>query len=221
MTALKSAMRAGYRRLARSRFAPILHLSPIRRVHEWLTATRVSDADVVGIVRLLGDARVEATLLGGWACDALLGRQTREHGDVDLLVQEADSDRALMTLEREGFERIYTFDSPLLAARVVELTDHRTRRCASLHFADLDSRDPSGFQGLLRARLADAGFATGELFEPGVVAGRQVTCLSAPAQLVLRILCPPSESRRRDLELLSSRFSLPVPDPGGPVTNAA
>ena len=38
----------------------------------------------VGILEQLRDHRVDGCVGGGWAVDALLGRQTREHADLDL-----------------------------------------------------------------------------------------------------------------------------------------
>jgi len=219
--AVKAAVRIVYRRVARSPLAPILRLPPLRRVHGRLTATRVDATDVVEITSLLRGAGAEVKLLGGWACDALLGKQTREHGDVDLLLRDADREQALQTLEQAGFERIYTFDSPPLAANVVELTDHRLRRCASLHFTDLSSDEPWGFRGILRARLSEAGFDPDEQFATGTVGGREVDCLSPPAQLVLHSLHEPNETQRRDMQLLKTRFSLGTSSGDDAVSDAA
>lgn len=43
----------------------------------------------------LDEAQVAWWLLGGWGVDALVGRQTREHRDLDLAVDRSDWDAAL------------------------------------------------------------------------------------------------------------------------------
>jgi lincosamide nucleotidyltransferase A/C/D/E len=58
--------------------------------------------DVVDVLDRLEAAGVEASLAGGWAIDALLGRTTREHGDLDLAIDADDIDRAIDALEAAG-----------------------------------------------------------------------------------------------------------------------
>jgi lincosamide nucleotidyltransferase A/C/D/E len=57
---------------------------------------------VVAVVDALRGAGVDATIAGGWAVDALLGRMTREHDDLDLAVDADDVDRALEVLAGLG-----------------------------------------------------------------------------------------------------------------------
>ncbi len=49
--------------------------------------------DVLEIVRRLDDAGIEWWIHGGWGLDALLGRETRPHDDLDLAVRRADVER--------------------------------------------------------------------------------------------------------------------------------
>ncbi len=46
----------------------------------------ISADDVVDVLDRLAAARIDAAVAGGWAVDALVGRVTREHGDLDLAV---------------------------------------------------------------------------------------------------------------------------------------
>jgi lincosamide nucleotidyltransferase A/C/D/E len=50
-------------------------------------------ADVVEILGWLGAASVDVWLDGGWGVDALVGEQTREHKDLDLIVRDAHEQR--------------------------------------------------------------------------------------------------------------------------------
>jgi lincosamide nucleotidyltransferase A/C/D/E len=49
--------------------------------------------------------------MGGWGVDALVGRQTRPHHDVDLLVEVADLERLRLCLIALGFALKYTWDA--------------------------------------------------------------------------------------------------------------
>jgi lincosamide nucleotidyltransferase A/C/D/E len=60
---------------------------------------------VTRIIRLLDERGVPAWLDGGWAVDALLGRHTRVHDDVDLIVPLDDLDAAESVLGEAGFAR--------------------------------------------------------------------------------------------------------------------
>jgi lincosamide nucleotidyltransferase A/C/D/E len=61
--------------------------------------------EVIGIIRLLEECGVPAWLDGGWAIDALLGRETRGHEDVDLILPFDDLDAAELAMGNAGFAR--------------------------------------------------------------------------------------------------------------------
>ena len=63
---------------------------------EWAEAVEVLDA--------LDAAGVTWWVAGGWGVDALAGRQTREHRDLDLLVDASTCEVGLTTLARLGYE---------------------------------------------------------------------------------------------------------------------
>ena len=44
--------------------------------------------DVCEILEMLSEASVKVFLDGGWGVDALIGRETRIHNDIDLFVEE-------------------------------------------------------------------------------------------------------------------------------------
>lgn len=54
--------------------------------------------------RWLAEEGIQAWVSGGWGVDAIAGRQTRPHQDLDLLVAIDDGDRARTILEAHGFE---------------------------------------------------------------------------------------------------------------------
>ena len=49
-------------------------------------------------------AGVEVWLDGGWAVDAALGRQTRSHRDVDIILRTSDLEKLREVLQHRGFE---------------------------------------------------------------------------------------------------------------------
>jgi len=54
-------------------------------------------------VHALQHAGIDVWLDGGWGVDALLGRQTREHADLDVVVALADVEAITHVLSQRGF----------------------------------------------------------------------------------------------------------------------
>jgi lincosamide nucleotidyltransferase A/C/D/E len=89
-------------------------------------AALVTGADVVEILARLEAAGVEVWVDGGWGIDALIERETRAHGDLDLAVGREDLDALRAVLAHAGFEHA-TDAWPGLPARLV-LRDARGRQ---------------------------------------------------------------------------------------------
>ncbi|MCD5316458.1 nucleotidyltransferase domain-containing protein [Kineosporia babensis] len=113
---------------------------------------------------------------GGWGVDVLVGRQTREHRDLDLALDARFEDLLVGRLETLGY-RVETDQRP---ARV-ELAAPG-RRWVDLH--------PVVFDDAGEGRQADlhGGFFVypREAFASGHLAGRRIPCLSARQQRIFR-----------------------------------
>src|SRR5262245_55094904 len=59
---------------------------------------------VLAVLATLEQASVKVWLDGGWGVDALLCQQTREHGDLDLIVSSLDVHTLREALRARGFE---------------------------------------------------------------------------------------------------------------------
>jgi Aminoglycoside-2''-adenylyltransferase len=59
--------------------------------------------DVIRVLDALDEAGVRHWVGGGWGVDALAGRQTRAHRDLDLNIDAADLDRGLAALGLLGY----------------------------------------------------------------------------------------------------------------------
>jgi lincosamide nucleotidyltransferase A/C/D/E len=78
----------------------------------------VGEDDVLSVVHCLQERGLELRLDGGWGVDALFGRQTRKHGDLDLVVAQADVNPAEQALHSLGYGHDASAD-PGLPARFV------------------------------------------------------------------------------------------------------
>ena len=67
--------------------------------------------DVAKIVNLFDQNQLIFQVDGGWGVDALLGRQTRRHGDLDIAMQHQDVQRLRNLLSLQGYKDIPRDDS--------------------------------------------------------------------------------------------------------------
>ena len=164
-------------------------------------------SDVLHTVDLLAGAGVRVWLDGGWGVDALLGEQTREHDDLDIVVPIPDADAARRALEAAGFAIV---EDEATAQFVARAADDRRVDVHTVAFDD----EGAGWQRLAdggRWRYPPKGFA-GE----GWVVGRRVACLTAEVQILCHTGYDPDDGDRRDVALLAARFGLVPPAPYGP-----
>ncbi|WP_254047083.1 nucleotidyltransferase family protein [Prevotella sp. P4-98] len=70
--------------------------------------------DACEILEMLSEASVKVFLDGGWGVDALIGRETRIHNDIDLFVEKKDYGKAISVITWKGYREVvmdYTTDS--------------------------------------------------------------------------------------------------------------
>ena len=81
--------------------------------------------DVLAVVRALEHARLWFCLDGGWGVDALAGRETRSHDDLDLVLDRHDVARAEAALQSLGYRHDRTAVPGLPARHVLRSRDGR------------------------------------------------------------------------------------------------
>lgn len=166
--------------------------------------------DVVEVVVALRSAGSTCVLAGGWGVDALVGRRTRRHADLDLAVDDgspAPATAAGRALEAIGFGLVRCDVLPGAYFADRRLYEDRWGRLVDLHPAHVGLGDD-------RAALPGVPVLDGGSVVTGTVGGRPVACLSAGEQSASRRGYPPRDVDRRDLRLLGV---LARPRPGSPL----
>lgn len=215
VAAVRPLLGALYRALSsrRSPLGPLLRAPLVERARQRANTTVVGADDVIDLLARLREAGVEAWLIGGWGVDALLGEQTRSHGDLDLVVEAPRLGAAQEALERAGFRVEHEAPAGRWLSVHVQMID-RMRRSVSLHPADMPAWSAPGGPGSLRQAARELGLGeAGDLVTGGRVGGRDVAALSPGAQIVLRCGYEIRERDRRDVALLCERFDLSLPAP--------
>lgn len=150
--------------------------------------------DLLAVLDALAQARCRTWVGGGWGVDALAGRQTRPHRDLDLAVDANHEGAAIEALGLLGFV-VETDWRPVRVELVAEAS-----RWVDLH--------PVVFDGGGNGRQADVDGGHFEYprgcFTAGSISGVAVPCLSVDQQLRFHAGYPPRDNDRHDLALLHS-----------------
>lgn len=152
----------------------------------------MSAAEVGVVLDALEDAGCRVWLEGGWGVDALVGRQTRPHRDLDLAIDAQQEAGALASLERIGY-RIETDWRPTRVELVAP-----GRGWVDLHPVAFDAAGDGvqiGPEGETYDYPAD-GFTT------GTIGGRVVGCVTAVQQVAWHSGYELRDVDRADLEQL-------------------
>lgn len=144
---------------------------------------------------------VSASVDGGWGIDALVANETRLHEDLDLVVALADVPAIESALAPLG---LATAEDHLPVRFVMR---DATGAQVDLHTVTFDE-EGGGVQpqpGGGSFRYPPEGFVSGR------IAGEEVSCISAPVQILCHLGYEPTAKDARDVLLLCRHFELPVP----------
>jgi lincosamide nucleotidyltransferase A/C/D/E len=160
--------------------------------------------DVLAFLELTDRLGATIWLDGGWGVDACLGRQTRQHSDLDIALQQKDLDVVVDALRRNGYADVPRGDSRpwnfVLGDDAGRLVD--------FHVVVLDL-DGNGIYGPAENGLM---YPSDALTGLGSVGGRTVRCIS-PAWLVrFHTGYDVDDDDWADVSALCAQFGLPVPD---------
>jgi len=165
----------------------------VQSTKEWVF--RVYERDVLQVLDALDAASVPVWLSGGWGVDALLGGQTRRHGDLDLLLRsEGDIPAAVDALAGIGIDTVDTSAVGGLWMPVMVQVRDRARRVV-----DLLPVDPATLP-------SDEPYAT------GMLGGRPVPCLAPDVQVAFHLGYRPRSTHRRDVRRICARYGLTPPE---------
>lgn len=155
------------------------------------------------VYELLDQNSVRCWVMGGWGVDALLGRVTREHKDLDLLVLLSDLPRYAEVVQDRGFQRklewsenqpieveAMHFDSAFVDA-------HSDGREIDVHIIDVD---PEGAAILFHRDPWP--LPPDALSGMGTIEDATVRCVSRAAQIAMHSGYELPEKHREDVHLL-------------------
>ncbi|WP_327371822.1 nucleotidyltransferase domain-containing protein [Streptomyces sp. NBC_01217] len=155
--------------------------------------------DVLSVLERLQQAGLAAWIGGGWGIDALIGEQTREHRDLDLMFRDDHEADVVELLNDAGF--VETLDWRPVRF-VVTALDGREIDLHPLAFAP----DGSAVQASTDAEHPFVYPAS--CFVTGTIGGLVVACLSAEQQAYFHQGYEPADRDRHDMARLRETFGI-------------
>lgn len=159
---------------------------------------RMTAEDVLEFVHMGREEQIIICLDGGWAVDALLGRQTRPHDDLDIAVEHRHVPRLRRLLEQKGYKDVPRDD---------------TRDCNFVmgdddgHLVDFHSYTFDE-DGRLVFGLA---YPPDSLNGQGMILGEPVCCITPEWLVKFHTGYPVDGNDFHDVRLLCKKFDLPIP----------
>lgn len=160
----------------------------------------IGERDAIQLIDLAKSHGIEVRIDGGWGVDALLGRQTRPHNDIDLFLEKRHGAAFTGLLRRAGFAEIR---EPYTTADHTVWRDS-CGRIVDLHLFEFGADGTYRFEGV--------SYPADTFGEEGRIAGRKVRCIPPAEQVAFHLGYEPDQNDRQDVRLLCERFGLPVPE---------
>jgi lincosamide nucleotidyltransferase A/C/D/E len=155
--------------------------------------------DVLSALALLRQAEVDVWVGGGWGIDALIGEQSREHRDLDLMHRQDQEAAMMAALSSAGFVETLNW-RPIRF--VVTAPDGREIDLHPLVFADDGSAVQASPEPECPFRYPSSCFVS------GTIKGTTVPCLSAEQQVYFHQGYEPRGRDRHDMAQLRRVFGI-------------
>ena len=173
------------------------HMKPSERFEPKSDADMSGDV-VVQLLQLFEQHGIEVVVDGGWGVDALLGEQTRSHGDLDIALPHKDVPKLRALLETRGYRDVPRDD---------------TRDCNFVmgddqgHEIDFHSYTFDAYGKL----VFGVEYPFDSLTGAGSIQGYPVKCISAEWLVKFHSGYELDENDYRDVSALCERFGLALP----------
>jgi len=165
----------------------------------------LSAHDAVVLCELLEQHHIRYLVMGGWGVDALLGRETRPHKDLDLLVLLGDLPTLWDLFHERGFTQRWVWEEN----RWVD-GESGERWPTAFVVADGAGRELDVHvigiapDGAIVQHYDTPWPFPAAIAEQGSIAGAVVPCVSKQTQLAMHTGYPLPDGHLRDLELLQA-----------------
>jgi lincosamide nucleotidyltransferase A/C/D/E len=135
---------------------------------------------------------------GGWCVDALIGRQTREHADLDIAVHRKDNAKLRRLLENDGYNEVIRSDS----SEFMYVMEDETGISVDIHTFEYDDNGKN---------IYGIEYPFGSLTGTGIIDGQEVNCIDPEFMFRFKTRYEPKEKDIQDVRALSEKFGFELP----------
>ena len=157
----------------------------------------MNENEAVDLLKKSSLIGVEVWITGGWGVDAILGRQTRPHNDIDFFIQKKDTAEFIQMLSSNGYHETKK------ESEDQQVWCDSCDRVVDLHFFE--------FVGNGTLRFENEIYPLDIFNGNGRIGGITVRCLTAEAQVKYHQGYEYKEKDIQDVLLLCRTFGLPIP----------
>ena len=140
---------------------------------------------------------------GGWGVDALLGEQTRQHGDLDIVIQLSDLPMLRSLLEARGYRDKRRDDTSAWNFVLADDLGHEI----DVHVIVLDETGNGIYGPFENGQLYPASSLSGT----GEVLGYMVRCISAADMVQFHLGYELDETDYHDVAAFCSKYGIKLP----------
>ena len=158
------------------------------------------------LIRQLEGCGAPVWVDGGWAVDALVGRETRPHGDLDIAIEQRHVAIARALLERRDFRDAARDDTRAWNF----VLEHQDGREVDFHVIEINEQGDGVYGPPELNELYPAETLTGR----GILDGHTVRCLSPHGLIGFRVDYPhpPRERDFHDVRVVCDHFGIEIPE---------
>jgi len=160
---------------------------------------QMTAADVVDFIQLAERNQIEIWIDGGWGVDALLGKETRPHGDLDIALRHEDVPKLRSLLEAKGYQNIPRDDTRDCNFVLGDEEGHQI----DFHSFTFDENGKNIF---------GCEYPLESLTGIGSINNYPVKCISPEWIVKFHTGYALDENDYRDISALCQRFSIAMPD---------
>ncbi|SKA11761.1 2''-aminoglycoside nucleotidyltransferase [Pilibacter termitis] len=154
--------------------------------------------EVLALYHLFEEQGISVWIDGGWGVDALLGKQTREHADLDIAVHRKDNDRLRQLIENCGYKAEKRMDS----SEFMYVMRHAYGQSIDIHVFEYDENGKNTY---------GIEYPFGSLTGKGKIAGQEVNCIESSFLFQFKTGYEPKEKDIHDVRALCEKFSFELP----------
>lgn len=155
--------------------------------------------DVVDLYNLLDKNGIRIHIDGGWGIDALLGKQTRPHNDLDIAVQHKDVPKLRKLLKERGYEEIRKESAKDYNFVLGDDKGHEV----DVHIYTFDS-EGNNIYGI--------EYPAASLTGTGTINGQTVRCIGLEWVLKFHENFEPNDNDIKDIKTLCKKFGVKPPE---------